>query len=233
MKLFSASAPGLPAIPGQSKGDIFMQENKSRLIIALIAVIIIALSVPGVLDSWYLVKLHYKKPGRTLELMKRYSFVKPLKKFIPEMYLLGIDTGARDPYDLVANKKAIEQLKLLKKHKEDCDINKTWSCSLVDDSPYSEIAGIGVAIFGLAGYVSLILLGLVTLILRPKTPNICTHLITIGAITGFAFSVYLTALEAFVIHAFCPHCVKSAAYMTVIFVAVAIQYLVLRRMKKS
>ena len=210
-----------------------MYENKSRLIIALFAALVIALSVPGVITSWHLVKLHYKKPGRTLDLMKRYPVLKPLKKHIPEKYLMGIDTGVIDPYDPEANEKAKKQKEEIIEHKEVCDINRTWTCTGVDDSRYSEIAGIGVAVYGMAGYVMLIFLGIVILILRPKKPNILTHLISIGATFGFIFSLYLTYIEAFTLHQFCPYCIKSAAYMTAIFIAVVIQFLLLKKMKKT
>ena len=208
-----------------------MSENKSRLIIALFAAIIIALSVPGVITSWHLVKLHYKKPGRTLELMTKYPVLKPLKKYIPEKYLMGIETKTIDPYDPEANEKAKKQQWELNREKEDCNINKTWTCTGVDDSKYSEIAGIGVAVYGVAGYALLILLGLITLIQRPKKPNIITYLIALGATLGFAFSAYLTAVEAYELHQFCPHCVKSAVYMAAIFTAVAVQFLILRKTK--
>lgn len=213
-----------------------MPENKSRLVIALFAALVIALSVPGVITSWHLVKLHYKKPGRTLELMNKYPVLKPIKKHIPDKYLMGIGSGASasdeyDPYDPEANEKAKKQAAAQTKIKEDCDFNKTWTCTGVDESKYSEIGGIGVAVYGVAGYALLILLGIFTLIQRPKKPNIITYLIALGATLGFAFSVYLTIVESSVLHQFCPHCVKSAAYMAAIFTAVAVQFLILRKEK--
>jgi uncharacterized membrane protein len=106
------------------------------------------------------------------------------------------------------------------------------SCSAVDESKHSELLGIGVSLYGVKGYALMILLCVIVLIQRPSKANIFNHGISLGAIIGFAFSVYLTALEAFVIHSFCPHCIKSAVYMAVIFVAVVVQFLVLRKISK-
>jgi uncharacterized membrane protein len=43
--------------------------------------------------------------------------------------------------------------------------------------------------------------------------------LVVGSFVGFAYSAYLTYLEAFVIHAWCQWCVISAILMTIIFLA--------------
>jgi uncharacterized membrane protein len=45
---------------------------------------------------------------------------------------------------------------------------------------------------------------------------------------GFAFTAYLTSLEAFVIHAYCIYCLSSAAIVTLILIASIADYRELR-----
>jgi uncharacterized membrane protein len=83
-------------------------------------------------------------------------------------------------------------------------------CETVANSPYSELAGINVAVLGIAGYVLL----LVTSLLRGDIARLAGFAL---ALTGFGFSVYLTYLELFVIDAICQWCVVSALLMTALF----------------
>ena len=79
-------------------------------------------------------------------------------------------------------------------------------CETVADSKYSELAGINVAVIGIAGYV--LLLGAA---LAPGDPGRFGGFL--GALIGFGFSLYLTYLELFVIDAICQWCVASAVLM--------------------
>jgi uncharacterized membrane protein len=84
-------------------------------------------------------------------------------------------------------------------------------CETVQHSHYAKLAGIPVAVIGLAGYVSV--LGLVAL------DRAETRLAAAGAtMVGFGFSLYLTYLELFKIHAICQWCVASAVLMTALMV---------------
>lgn len=83
-------------------------------------------------------------------------------------------------------------------------------CKTVANSSYSHLLGINVAIFGIVGYVLL----LITALLRGDGARMAGFLIALG---GFGFSVYLTYLELFVIDAICQWCVASAVLMTVLF----------------
>lgn len=84
------------------------------------------------------------------------------------------------------------------------------SCKTVANSPYSHLFGVNVAIFGIAGYVLL----LVTALLRGDGARMAGFALALG---GFGFSIYLTYLELFVINAICQWCVASAVLMTVLF----------------
>ena len=79
-------------------------------------------------------------------------------------------------------------------------------CETVADSHYSHLAGINVAVFGIFGYVLLLVAALV-----PGDPGRFGGFLT--ALIGFGFSAYLTYLELFVIDAICQWCVGSAVIM--------------------
>ncbi|HET9120278.1 MAG TPA: vitamin K epoxide reductase family protein [Solirubrobacterales bacterium] len=80
-------------------------------------------------------------------------------------------------------------------------------CETVANSKYSDLAGINVAVIGIAGYVVLLLAAAV-----PGDAGRFGGFLT--ALVGFGFSAYLTYLELFVIDAICQWCVASAVLMT-------------------
>ena len=92
------------------------------------------------------------------------------------------------------------------------------NCEAVQTSPYAELLGVPVAIWGLLTYLVLL-----ALVLVKRTDwrglghpaGMATFLVTM---VGVIFSAYLTYLELAVIHAICPWCVASAVVMTVLFV---------------
>ncbi len=84
------------------------------------------------------------------------------------------------------------------------------SCTKVQTSVYSKLAGVPVALMGLIGYV--LILGS---LLAPE--NETTRFATMAfALVGFGFSAYLTYRELFSIHAICEWCASSAVIMTVL-----------------
>ena len=80
-------------------------------------------------------------------------------------------------------------------------------CETVANSKYSDLAGINVAVIGIAGYVVLLVAAAV-----PGDAGRLGGFLT--ALVGFGFSAYLTYLELFVIDAICQWCVASAVLMT-------------------
>ncbi|MFN8161015.1 MAG: vitamin K epoxide reductase family protein [Solirubrobacterales bacterium] len=82
-------------------------------------------------------------------------------------------------------------------------------CETVANSTYSHLAGINVAVLGIAGYVMV----LVASVLRGDAARFGALLL---ALAGFGFSAYLTYLELFVIEAICQWCVASAVLMTIL-----------------
>lgn len=91
-------------------------------------------------------------------------------------------------------------------------------CEKVQSSRYAKVAGVPVPLLGLIGYVAI----LASLFVRGEWARLATAGMAIG---GFAFSVYLTSLELFQIHAICQWCVGSANVMTSLAVLATIRAL--------
>jgi uncharacterized membrane protein len=84
------------------------------------------------------------------------------------------------------------------------------SCTKVQTSIYSELAGVPVALIGLIGYVAIL-----GSLLAPE--NETSRFATVAfTVIGFGFSAYLTYRELFTIHAICEWCASSAGIMTVL-----------------
>jgi len=95
-------------------------------------------------------------------------------------------------------------------------------CHDVNFSPYSEIYGIPVSVFGLAAYIAI--LGILVLESRLKMAEEYGQLAIFGiSLVGVAFSAYLTYLEFYIIHAVCPFCVTSAILITILFILAIIR----------
>jgi uncharacterized membrane protein len=83
-------------------------------------------------------------------------------------------------------------------------------CQTVADSSYSHIAGVNIAIFGIVGYIAL----LITAFFVTDWARFGGFAVSLG---GFGFSIYLTYLEIWKIEAICQWCVASAVLMTILF----------------
>ncbi len=95
-------------------------------------------------------------------------------------------------------------------------------CEAVNNSVYSEINGMPIAVLGLGMYLAIILL----LVFEDRVGivEIYGPQAVFGlALTGALYSAYLTYLELFVIHAVCPYCVVSAVVVTGIFILSSIR----------
>ncbi len=98
-----------------------------------------------------------------------------------------------------------------------CTFNATFDCDIVNRGPYSEISGVPVALMGLLGY-GFILVAACLRMKRPTDRSLLNFLVFVS--TGaLAFSLYLTGVEAFVLHAWCIVCVTSQISILTIFVS--------------
>lgn len=104
-----------------------------------------------------------------------------------------------------------------------------FDCGAVLNSQWASIGPVPLSIFGLGYYITIAVLASM-LILEIKLPNWLSNLlakikidttnqlITVISSFGFAFSLYLVSLMAFVIEAWCLYCLFSAITSTLIWI---------------
>ena len=85
-----------------------------------------------------------------------------------------------------------------------CDFGESFNCDIVNRSEYSAVAGIPVAGIGIFGYARGLFLATFYRDNR-DTPG----MLSAGGFAGLAFALYLTYVEAFVLHAYCILCLSS------------------------
>jgi uncharacterized membrane protein len=92
-------------------------------------------------------------------------------------------------------------------------------CNIVQSSPYAQLFGIPIAVFGVLFYLTV---GFIWVI-QPRFAGKMKGLFHVGLISltifGTCFSIYLTCLELFVIRAICAWCLSSAVLTTVLLLA--------------
>jgi uncharacterized membrane protein len=94
----------------------------------------------------------------------------------------------------------------------------TGGCETVQASRYAVFLGLPVALYGVLGYGALLVVSLAAThpaFAARRAPDL---LLAALATLGLLFSLYLTGLEYFVIHAFCRWCLGSAGLITAIWV---------------
>ena len=96
-------------------------------------------------------------------------------------------------------------------------------CNVVQTSQYAAIAGIPVAVLGLIFYLATLVLWAVQRSATGKWTRPAALTLLGLAVFGVLFSIYLTLLELFVIHAVCMWCLSSALITTLIMVVVVAQ----------
>ena len=92
----------------------------------------------------------------------------------------------------------------------------TGGCETVQLSSWSRFAGLEVSLIGLIGYAALLALSLMSLQFPERAWPV--KMMVWASSVGVGFTVYLTYLELFVIHAICRWCVASGAIIASIFV---------------
>lgn len=102
-----------------------------------------------------------------------------------------------------------------------CDLGEEFNCDMVNRSIYSRFPAesshaVPVALIGLAGYIALAVLA----IPRASTAK---ALLLLGALGGLGFSLYLTYIEARVLHVWCILCLGSLAVIVLITVLAGVR----------
>jgi uncharacterized membrane protein len=90
-------------------------------------------------------------------------------------------------------------------------ICSTGGCERVQNSEWSKFVGIPVPVLGLVGWI-----GILGSLLIPG--DIGRALTAMFTLFGFGFTLYLTYLELFEIHAICQWCVGNGVVMTITMV---------------
>ncbi|HEU4643536.1 MAG TPA: vitamin K epoxide reductase family protein [Gemmatimonadaceae bacterium] len=88
------------------------------------------------------------------------------------------------------------------------------SCETVNTSRWAIFLGLPVAAWGLASYLVVLLLALIG---AQRPSRAIAWAIAVLATWNFCFSMWLTYLERYVIHAYCMWCLISATIVTLIF----------------
>ncbi len=97
---------------------------------------------------------------------------------------------------------------------EFCNIDDVFSCDVVNKGKYSNFFGVPVSLIGIIGY-AILLAGAILKQFKPKD-KMLTLFLFVAADLGFMFSLYLTYLEAFVLHAWCILCITSLVLILVL-----------------
>lgn len=95
-------------------------------------------------------------------------------------------------------------------------------CHDVNFSPFSEIYGIPVSVFGIVA--NLVILCILFLERRLKVARKNGPLAIFGiSLGGVFFTAYLTYLEIYIIHGICPFCLAAAILITLLFILAVIR----------
>lgn len=94
-----------------------------------------------------------------------------------------------------------------------CTVNATINCDVVNKGPYSIFFGVPVALIGVVGYIFL-LIGSIMKYRQFEDRTMSIFLFGLSYL-GFGFSLYLTSIEATVLHAWCLICIASQLSMLV------------------
>jgi uncharacterized membrane protein len=94
----------------------------------------------------------------------------------------------------------------------------TGACETVQTSSWAVFLGLPVAVYGVVGYLAIFVVAIAAL--RPAAlPRQGWGVLLLGLATiGLVFTVYLTYLELFVIHAICRWCIGSAVIIAATWV---------------
>ncbi len=104
------------------------------------------------------------------------------------------------------------------------------SCNAVLSSPYANILGFPLSLFGLLAYLAMMVMSILPLVIDAKTnkklhnkvQDLTWQGLFLGGTAMAVFSGYLMYLLTVVIKAPCPYCIASAVFAAIIFILVLI-----------
>jgi uncharacterized membrane protein len=93
----------------------------------------------------------------------------------------------------------------------------TGACESVQASPWSDFLGVPVPLWGVAGYGAIFVAALLGIQPGFIADRRIAAFLFFASTYGFAFSAYLSWIEAVRIHAWCRWCIASAVVATLLF----------------
>lgn len=196
-EVVAITAEGLPPASNPASGDM---PAGGWLAVALLGGMALAL-LYALLRIWRarLALLHLDQPLTA-------AASSPL---IPALALLGLAVSAYLAYVEISHTAAV--------------CGPVGECNVVQSSRYAQIAGIPVAVLGLINYLGVLALWAAQRSGAGRWARPAGLALLALALFGVLFSIYLTLLELFVIHAVCMWCLSSALIATLIMLIVTAQ----------
>ena len=102
-------------------------------------------------------------------------------------------------------------------------------CDLVQGSRWAEFFGFPVAGWGMGWYLAVLVVSLISVQVRTANADWVNKALLCLSVGGVGFTIYLTALEIFVIRAICRWCVGSALLAIAIFLLIVPEALSVRK----
>ncbi|PJE75495.1 hypothetical protein COV04_04290 [Candidatus Uhrbacteria bacterium CG10_big_fil_rev_8_21_14_0_10_48_11] len=94
-----------------------------------------------------------------------------------------------------------------------------FHCDAVVKSDYAKLFGIPVEVLGILYYAGIALSYTLFLLTSLEATTTFVMLVMFVSFVAFVFSLYLTAVQAFVLKQWCTWCLMSATICTLIFIA--------------
>jgi uncharacterized membrane protein len=162
----------------------------------------------GMTLAWIIMVLMVLAVVFAILMILRASQGKPLREFkdwrdilIPLLSLVGLGVSIYLTYVEITHTRAL--------------CGPVGDCNAVQSSSYAKLFGfLPVAILGAAGYIAILVAWLWRRLRRDTFANIAGTTMYGMALFGTLFTIYLTYLELFVIHAVCIWCLSSAVIIT-------------------
>lgn len=97
-------------------------------------------------------------------------------------------------------------------------------CNIVQSSPYARLLGVPVAVWGVLNYLAIIALWIWQQRAQGASHQFAIWSLVILSVGGTFYSIYLTGLELFVIHAVCAWCLSSAIATTILMIIIVLPF---------
>ncbi len=97
-------------------------------------------------------------------------------------------------------------------------------CNIVQSSPYARLLGVPVAVWGVLNYLAILALWFWQQRTQGAGHQFAIWSLIILSVGGTFYSIFLTGLELFVIHAVCAWCLSSAIVTTILMFIIVVAF---------